>query len=241
MSQTTREDSQSFFKPSFVRRLFDEMSPTYGVMNLISSFGFTIWFRAECVDKISIGPGQTVFDLMSGMGEMWPSVLAKTMHQGCLYGVDFSHEMCKRSMQKEHAADVAVIEADILDNKIESGSADAIVSGFGLKTFSDEQKRLLAQEIARILRPGGSFSLLEISVPQNWFLRTPFLFYLKYLIPLIGRLFLGNPDNYRMLWVYTVHFVDASKMFDLLKECGLQVKFERYFFGCATGVSGTKP
>jgi hypothetical protein len=43
-----------------------------------------------------------------------------------------------------------------------------------------------------------------------------------------------------MLWVYTDRFVDASKMYELLKNCGLQVKLERYFFGCATGVSGIK-
>jgi demethylmenaquinone methyltransferase/2-methoxy-6-polyprenyl-1,4-benzoquinol methylase len=32
------------------------------------------------------------------------------------------------------------------------------------------------------------------------------MFYLKHIIPGIGRLLLGNPENYRMLGVYTEKF-----------------------------------
>ncbi len=241
MNEIAQDKDTDLYQPAYVRQLFDDMAATYGAMNLISSFGFTVRWRRQCVDKVELGPGQIVFDLMSGMGEMWPSIFEKTMRQGSLYGVDFSHEMCKRSMQQDNAVGVEVIETDVLSNQIASASADVIVSGFGLKTFSDQQKRLLAIEIARILRSGGRFSLLEISVPPNWFLRVPFMFYLRYFIPVIGRLFLGNPDNYRLLWVYTSRFGNSSSMYKFLEGCGLQVKYERYFFGCATGVSGIKP
>ena len=37
-------------------------------------------------------------------------------------------------------------------------------------------------------------------------LRWPYLFYIKHVIPWVGRAFLGNPQNYRMLGVYTEEF-----------------------------------
>lgn len=116
-----------------------------------------------------------------------------------------------------------------------------IVSSFGLKTFSPDQIERLTVEVARLLKPGGVFSFLEISVPSNRLLRWPYLAYLRYLIPMIGRAFLGNPENYRMLSVYTEHFGNCHWAAQSFERAGLQVQEEAYFFGCATGVSGYKP
>jgi demethylmenaquinone methyltransferase/2-methoxy-6-polyprenyl-1,4-benzoquinol methylase len=67
------------------------------------------------------------------------------------------------------------------------------------------------------------------------------MFYLKWLIPLVGRLLLGNPDSYRMLGVYTQAFDNAMHFAACLREAGLEVAPVSYFFGCATGVRGIKP
>jgi ubiquinone/menaquinone biosynthesis C-methylase UbiE len=67
------------------------------------------------------------------------------------------------------------------------------------------------------------------------------MFYLKWLIPLIGRLLLGNADSYRMLGGYTQAFDNATHFACCLREAGLAVIRVSYFFGCATGVRGIKP
>ena len=72
-------------------------------------------------------------------------------------------------------------------------SADFIVCSFGLKTFNETQLGTLADEVVRLLKPGGVFSFIEISVPQNA-LRPAYMFYLKKLIPL--------PVSYTHLDVY---------------------------------------
>jgi demethylmenaquinone methyltransferase/2-methoxy-6-polyprenyl-1,4-benzoquinol methylase len=66
------------------------------------------------------------------------------------------------------------------------------------------------------------------------------MFYLRYIIPLIGRIFLGNPDNYRMLGIYTERFNNCSGMADALKHAGLEVEYRSFFFGCASGLRGRK-
>ena len=86
----------------------------------------------------------------------------------------------------------------------------------------------------------GQFSFIEISKPRNILLMVPYMIYLKLLIPLIGKIFMGNSNDYRMLGVYYEHFGDCSTFRDFLQEEGLQVKQQNYFFGCASGVVGSK-
>lgn len=100
--------------------------------------------------------------------------------------------------------------ADVLAWEAPSEFADVIVSSFDLKTFDHEQQRLLAHKVAQLLTAGGSYSFIEIPVPPFLPLRSVYMFYLKRLIPLIGRMLLGNPDCYRMLGVYTEAFENAS-------------------------------
>lgn len=83
--------------------------------------------------------------------------------------------------------------------------------------------------------------MVEVSRPAGWALEGLYMFYLKRVIPVLGRLMLGNPENYRLLGVYTQNFGDCRALREALTEAGLEARFERYFFGCATGVSGSKP
>ena len=97
------------------------------------------------------------------------------------------------------------------------------------------------QNILTMLKPGGRFSLIEISVPPSLVLRYPYMFYLKSIIPLVGRIFMGNPENYRMLGIYTDAFRNCEQFSKELNRIGLVASSTSHFFGCATGVIGYKP
>jgi demethylmenaquinone methyltransferase/2-methoxy-6-polyprenyl-1,4-benzoquinol methylase len=232
------------YRSEFVRGLFDEMSATYGIVNVLSSLGFCVWWRRQCAGAAGIRPGDFVVDFFSGMGELWPDIVRRAGRDARVTAVDFSPAMCARSQKtatRLPEARIAVLEEDVLANSLPAGSADVVVSSFGLKTFTPEQRRALALETARVLRPGGRFAYLEISVPPQRLLRGPFMFYLNRVVPLLGRLLLGNPDNYRMLGVYTTAFGNAEEFAEQCREADLRTVYRRFFFGCATGVVGEKP
>jgi len=215
------------------------MASTYGYVNLISSFGFTARWRHQAVAGLPLATADCVVDLMSGMGELW-HLLAKVLPESArVVGVDISPEMARRAHQNWHFP-VEVCVADVL-TWARSAPADVVVSSFGLKTFDREQQRRLAHAVARMLKPGGAYSFVEISVPPFAPLRAAYMFYLKWLIPLWGRVLLGNPDSYRMLGVYTEVFNNTNHFADCLSEAGLEIVPVSYFFGCATGVRGKKP
>jgi len=222
-----------------IRALFDEMAGTYGVVNLISSFGFAARWRHQAVGQLREAKPTRVIDLMSGMGELWHSVARYLPATAHVTAIDLSPEMARRA-KKGYPFGLEMTIADVLAWEYPAGCADAVVSSFGLKTFDRAQQALLAARVARMLSAGGVFSFVEISVPRAGWLRLAYMFYLRQIIPLIGRLFVGNPANYRMLGVYTEAFGDCRHFADCLETAGLRVTRVSYFFGCATGVCGMK-
>jgi len=221
------------------------MSKTYGLVNTLSSFGFTLRWRRQCILRAEIEAGHTVYDFMTGMGECIPLINSVTRKSSAIRGVDFCPEMCSRARVVASRVGVtgseAILEEDILETSLETNSADSVVCAFGLKTMDRSDLRTLAQQVCRVLRPGGRFSFVEISEPRNPVLRLFFLTYVRYLIPIIGFFLLGNPSNYRQLGIYTREFRDCSHVREVFENVGLQASNYSLFFGCATGVAGEKP
>jgi demethylmenaquinone methyltransferase/2-methoxy-6-polyprenyl-1,4-benzoquinol methylase len=234
----------NIYNEQFVENLFNRMSSTYGTLNYISSFGFTERWRKQCIREIDWGIKMTKgFDLMSGMGETWNLIDAASKYPHQLIGVDISPVMNAKAKEKINqypSIQIEVQEENVLQNAIPANSGDYIVSTFGLKTFSDEQLQLLAKQVSRILKVGGQFSFVEISKPKNILLILPYMFYLRFLIPIIGKIFSGNAMDYKMLGIYCDKFKDCKKFKTYLEQEGLQVEMCSYFFGCATGVKGIK-
>ena len=239
-----RKLNEDLYDPEFVSGMFDRMSKTYGFANLVTSFGFSARWRRQCIEGLpEIKENAYGFDLMSGMGECWAEIQKKIGPSAKIIAVDISDEMNQkalRHLKRLKNKNIELRKLNILDNDILSGSADFIVSTFGIKTFNKEQQLQLAKEIARILKPGGAFAMIEISEPKGPVLRLFYMLYLKWIIPLIGRVFLGNAEDYSMLGKYCSQFKNSGTMHNYLMEQNLNSNFKNYFFGCATGVFGRK-
>ena len=181
---------------------------------------------------------------MAGTGEIWPHLLRRFPDIGAITAVDISSGMHRRAMQRLHAhraQKIAFIEDDVLASALPDESADFIISSFGLKTFNPGQHARLAGLVARCLKPGGVFCMIEASDPKGWWLRPLYLFHLKVMLPLIERTFLKGARDFAMIGTYSTNFGDASEVAQMLKQEGLEVEFRRFFFGCATAVAGRKP
>ena len=249
MKPATEEKNEStdtdIYDPAFIGGLFDSMAKSYGYTNLIASFGFSQIWRRQCVYALGrLPPNALGYDLMTGMGEAWVYLLRLMAPGSRLIALDLSREMLRRAEKhKRHFPDanIEIDRVDVLAEDFAPGQADFVNSTFGVKTFNREQCRRLAVQIVRLLKPGGKFSLLEISEPSGQLLKRPYMFYLQRLIPTIGKLCLGNPENYRMLGRYTQSFSNCRELEGFLRDEGLVVDYRQYFFGCATGVVGYKP
>lgn len=181
---------------------------------------------------------------MSGTGEIWPHLLKRHSRIDSIKAIDISDGMHKKAMRRLHqmrAHKIEFVADNILQTRLPPESADFVVSTFGLKTFNQDQLERLADLIARVLKPGAVFSLIEASDPKGWWLRPLYLFHLKTVLPIIEKLFLSGAKDFAMIGTYSTNFGDASEFSEMLRARGLEVTFKKHFFGCATSVSGVKP
>ncbi len=233
------------YDPAFVKGVFDRCSQRYIGFSYICSAGFTERWRRQCVEALPELPaGATGYDLMAGTGEVWPHLLRRQSDLGAITAVDISTGMHERAIERLHrhrAQKIAFIEDNVFDSGLADASADFVIATFGLKTFNPEQQAQLAALTARVLKPGGAFSFIEASDPKGWMLRPLYLFHLKVMLPLIERTLLRGAQDFAMIGRYCSEFGDASGFESALRGRGLDVQFKRYFFGCASGVSGRKP
>ena len=227
------------YDDDFVRDLFDRMGPTYDVVNTVSSFGFSSRWRRQCVRNAGSLEGLRVCDLMAGAGECWSYILRPGVS---LVSVDFSRFMTERQEKRNHRLGrmVDVRCENALSTSIESGSIDVIISVFGLKTLSPESMKRLALETHRLLKPGGRISLLEISTADGWWLSAIYRWYLRSIIPIVGKICLGDIECYRMLSAYTENFGSCRAVAPAFSQAGFEVSVRDHFFGCATSIVGRK-
>ncbi|RYG93148.1 methyltransferase domain-containing protein [Loktanella sp. IMCC34160] len=237
---------KDIYDPKFVADLFDRCSSNYRRWSAISSFGFIAIWRHQCVARLrgAKTSGAAVVDLMAGTGEVWPHLLRRFPDLAQITAIDISHRMHLEALQKLHgkyADRISHFEADALQTDLPSEQADLVVSTFGLKTFNRDQQAVLAAQIARILKPGGRFSLIEASDPKGWALRPLYRFYLDRVLPQVERFFLNGAHDFSMIGDYTRNFGNCLHMADALRQAGLEVEYKTHFFGCATSVAGFKP
>lgn len=235
--------SQNIYNTDFVRNLFNRMSGSYTRMNYITSFGFSFIWRKQFVNNLNKVEGRVeIIDLLSGMGETWGAIKSKFPSSN-LSAVDFSAGMqyqAFKNNEKNFAGQVDIKFQNILNNQLLANHYDVVVCAFGLKTFDKEQLKILASEVKRILKPDGQFSFIEVSKPKNNLLGLLYGFYLGRIIPFLGKILLGEPAEYKMLWKYTTRFGNSNIASQIFSGVGLIVENRSYFYGCATGFVGRK-
>lgn len=234
---------KDIYEPEFVKKLFNQMSASYERMNYITSFGFSIRWRKQFIQKITATDEKVkVIDLLSGLGENW-NYLIKRFPNAKFYAVDFSDEMIEKSKKKNIEkldSRFIILNQNFLESDLESNEFDIVSCAYGMKTFNENQLEIIAKEVSRILKPGGKFSFVEVSKPEPRILHFFYSLYIGKIIPILGKLFLGNPQDYKMLWIYTEKFQNAKRVIEIFEKENLKTNYDSYFFGCASGISGVK-
>ena len=90
-------------KKEFVRKMFDDISPSYDFLNHFLSFGMDIYWRKKFIQKLNIKNDISILDVACGTGDVGFEILKR--HSVSVTGIDLSPKMVelaqKKSLQKK--------------------------------------------------------------------------------------------------------------------------------------------
>jgi ubiquinone/menaquinone biosynthesis C-methylase UbiE len=123
--------------------------------------------RGALVDQALILPGQRVLDIGCGTGTL--VVLIKRLHPDAdVVGLDPDPKALARARRKAARASVAIQFDQGFSDALPypDASIDRVVSSFMFHHLQGDEKERTLREVRRVLRPGGTVSLLDFDGPE---------------------------------------------------------------------------
>ena len=207
-------------KKEQVTKMFDNISENYDGLNRVISFGIDIKWRKKVVKIVKDANPDTILDIATGTGDLAIN-LAET-HATKITGLDISSGMLEVGKQKiKHKGLDSKIEMILGDSEnmpFEDDAFDAITVAFGVRNFETLENGL--KEIYRVLKPGGTFVILETSIPTKFPYKQGYNFYSKNILPLIGKVFSKDRNAYKYLSESASVFPYGETLNNILREIG---------------------
>jgi demethylmenaquinone methyltransferase / 2-methoxy-6-polyprenyl-1,4-benzoquinol methylase len=222
-----------------VRAMFDRIAGFYDVMNSVMTAGLHHTWRRRAVDLACVAPGDRVLDVATGTGDLALELAARVAPGGEVIASDFSEAMLARARAKGDGAAVAVrFEwANAMALPYADATFAAATVGFGARNFSDLDRGLA--EMARVVRPGGTVVVLEITTPTRPPLSTFYRLWFDRVVPVIGKL-AGDPEAYAYLPNSVKRFPAPAELAARMDACGLDVRYILTAGGIIALHAGTK-
>ena len=237
---TPYKDS-SLGKKEQVTKMFDTISTNYDGLNRVISFGIDIKWRKRVVAILKKKQPQSILDIATGTGDLAINLVETGAKK--IVGLDISAGMLdvgkNKINEKKLANTIEMVVGDSEDLPFKENSFDAVTVAFGVRNFDNLEKGLA--EIYRVLRPGGTFVVLETSVPTKTPFKQGYHFYTKNILPKIGRLFSKDDSAYAYLSESAAVFPHGQEFNNILQKIGfIGVANKPQTFGVASIYVATK-
>ncbi len=176
--------------------LFAAVAPRYDLINDLQSFGLHRWWKRRLVRESGAGPGVRALDVCCGTGDV-AFALARAGAE--TIGIDFSDAMLevarRRTLKGEGGASPPRFQqGDALALPFAEASFDVVTISYGLRNLANLDDGLA--ELRRVLCPGGRLLILDFGKPDFGPWRWVYFQYLRWFVPVLGRLFCGDRDTH---------------------------------------------
>ena len=208
-------------KKKYVKQMFNDISKTYDLINILSSFGIDRYWRKCLIQKIKLSYNHKLLDVATGTGDV-----AKNMVE------------LAKIKSKKYKGDINFFEGDAEKIKFSDTTFDALTISFGFRNLGCYDTAL--SEFYRVLKQNGKIAILEFSKPTSSWFAPIFKFYFNKIIPVIGSI-LSRKDAYMYLPESVDHFLTREDVCSKLRTAGFKhITYTDYTFGVVTLYVGEK-
>lgn len=222
-------------KKEQVAKMFDTISKEYDGLNRVISFGIDVKWRKKVVAIVKKIHPKSILDIATGTGDLAIN-LAQTKASKII-GLDISEGMLNVGRKKiknlQLNSTIEMVLGDSEKIPFSDNSFDAITVAFGVRNFENLSKGL--SEIYRVLKTGGTFVVLETSVPTKTPYKQGYQFYSSKILPTIGKLFSKDKLAYKYLSDSAAAFPYGTAFNNILQKIGfIAIENKPQTFGVAT-------
>jgi demethylmenaquinone methyltransferase / 2-methoxy-6-polyprenyl-1,4-benzoquinol methylase len=231
----TPYESSDLNKKKQVEQMFDNISPKYDLLNRVLSMGIDIQWRKDVIKMVKASNPQTILDIATGTGDL--AIMMGKNTSAKITGLDLSAGMLDVGRKKVTEAGldsrINMVQGDSENLPFGDNTFDCVTVSFGVRNFENLEKGLA--EINRVLKPGGTFVILEFSYPTAFPMKQLYTFYSKNILPAIGKMVSKDQSAYTYLPDSVRAFPHGEEMKNILKSVNFTQPIDKKLtFGIAS-------
>ena len=225
---------------ALLARLFDESAEFYDPINDRMSFGSGSRYRKQVLIKAGLRRRMSLLDVGCGTGVIAGHAREIVGPTGRVVGVDPSESMLAVARSKGRITESYVAKGESLP--LEDSTFDMVTMGYALRHVNDLRQAF--REYKRVLQPGGTVMILEITPPKS---RVAYQFlkrYIRTVVPLITKLTTRSSGAHELMSYYwdTIELcVPPELILDTMRAVGFSDVQRNVVLGIFSEYSGTRP
>src|SRR5256885_8771989 len=164
-------------KCEYVKQIFSDIAPRYDLLNHLLSLNIDKRWRRRAIRALGWqrAPSGVFVDLCAGTLDVSAVLARQPGFSGQVMAADFAEPMLRAGQRKVAGSAIDPAVADALSLPLRDASCDGAIVAFGVRNLADLDAGL--PEVARVLKPGARYVILEFSTPRVPLVRSLYALY----------------------------------------------------------------
>ena len=223
-------------KSNLVKKIFENVSGRYDLMNDFMSLGIHRVWKESMLDWLAPRRGQNLIDVAGGTGDIAFNFIKRAKTGANATILDLTESMMiegkKKTIDLPKGSQINWVCGDAMRMPFNKSTFDVYTISFGIRNVTNISKTL--SEAYRVLKPGGRLMILEFSSVNNDLISWIYDKYSFNIIPKLGELVSNDRESYQYLVESIRKFPNQEKFSEMIINEGFRkVKYRDLTFGIA--------
>ena len=223
-------------KSNLVKKIFENVSGRYDLMNDFMSLGIHRVWKKSMLDWLAPRRGQSLIDVAGGTGDIAFNFIKRAKTGANATILDLTESMMiegqKKTIDFPEESQINWVCGDAMRMPFSDSTFDVYTISFGIRNVTNISQTL--SEAYRVLKPGGRLMILEFSSVNNDLISWIYDKYSFNIIPKLGEIVSNDRESYQYLVESIRKFPNQEKFSEMIINEGFRkVKYRDLTFGIA--------